>query len=710
MAGSLLLGSWSATVQLPTVPVAAAMLPNGKVLVWSSYDPLTFETDTSDAPNNTLMSVYDPATGAVSPLMDSGVEANMFCPSISYLPNGEILVAGGSSSDHTSIYNPFIGQYGTWTNDADLNIARGYNAGVTLSNGDVFTIGGSWIGASGGKDGELWTPGGGWQLTGIPGSVITGPDLLDAAQGYTEFGDNHDWLFAMPNGRVFDAGPSNQMYFFDPLAGIYTPAGNRDADPYSVNGDAVMYAPGKILKIGGASAYTNKPVLGLTGVDATNSAYLIDISQDYTNPGALATAAVTQLAPMNFPRAYSNAVVLPDGEVFIVGGQTQPLQFTDNDAVMTPEIWNPVTMQFTELAPMPTPRDYHSTALLMPDGRVWVGGGGDCGGCPNDSGIDDPSANHPNFEIYTPPYLYAPDGSLAVRPVITSAPASLTLGNALTVAASGTVTSFDLVRMGTSTHTLDTDQRRVPLTIQSAVNGTYTLTVPGDPGITVPGYWMLFALDAKGVPSVSAIIQIGTAPTGTGGNPTIEPRTVAVFDTTTNQAMSGVGRAYTGPVANLQSEYVNITSDSLNISANTPNWFIHSGSGTDGIAVSSGTNVLDGGTGSNFLSGGDGTDTFFVDDRGPMADIWSTVVGFHAGDAATIWGITPQDFGLDWAGGEGAASYTGLTVHATASGKPTASLTLAGYTQADLNNGRLSVLFGTDPASGSTYMYIHGDS
>ena len=97
---------------------------------------------------------------------------------------------------------------------------------------------------------------------------------------------------------------------------------------------------------------------------------------------------------------------------------------------------------------------------------------------------------------------------------------------------------------------------------------------------------------------------------------------------------------------------------------------------TDAIAANSGINVLDGGTGSNFLTGGSGTDTFFVDDRGPTADIWSTVNGFHAGDAATIWGVTPQDFGLTWVDGQGAAGYTGLTLHATASGKPTASLTL----------------------------------
>jgi Ca2+-binding RTX toxin-like protein len=135
-----------------------------------------------------------------------------------------------------------------------------------------------------------------------------------------------------------------------------------------------------------------------------------------------------------------------------------------------------------------------------------------------------------------------------------------------------------------------------------------------------------------------------------------------------------------------------------------------SGSGNDAIAANGGTNVLDGGTGSNFLVGGSGTDTFFVDDRGPTADIWSTVNGFHTGDAATIWGVTPNDFNLNWVDGQGAAGFTGLTLHATATGKPTASLTLAGYTTADLTNGRLSMSFGTDPASGSAYMYVHGNS
>ena len=170
------------------------------------------------------------------------------------------------------------------------------------------------------------------------------------------------------------------------------------------------------------------------------------------------------------------------------------------------------------------------------------------------------------------------------------------------------------------------------------------------------------------------------------------------------------GSAYAGPVGGLQNQCIMITPDNLNITAAAPNSFIHTGSGTDAIDVSKvgGTNVLDGSTGSNFLAGGTGNDTFFVDDRIASADMWSTVVNFHTGDAATIFGVTPAGFNLDWEDNQGAAGHTGLTLHATAPGKPVASVTLAGYTKADLSNGRLTVSFGTDTASNS-YMYIHGN-
>ena len=507
--GPALAGAWSDTIQAPIVAVAAAMLPTGNLLIWSSNTALSYEGDIGMMPSNTLMAVVTPSTGTVTPALDSGVAADMFCPGISMLPDGRLLVDGGSSSSHTSFYDPFLGVTGTWVDGAPMNIPRGYNTDVTLSDGNVFTIGGSWSGplTQAPQAGELWSPAAGWQLTGIPGGVILGPDLVDQAQGFLQFGDDHAWLFAMPNGRVFHAGPANQMNFFDPAISTWTPAGTRGNDPYSINGVAVMYEPGKIFKAGGAQAYRGDTGQLIGPINASASTYVIDVTEDYTDPTAL--PVVRQIMPLNHARAFANGVVLPDGKVFIVGGQSQPIQFTDDNSVMIPEIWDPVTERSIDMAPMEVPRHYHSTALLLPDGRVFVGGGGQCGDCTGNDGVM-ASANHLDFNFYSPPYLFAPDGTPAVRPAITSVPATFTLGGQLGVSASPTVTSFSLVRLGSATHTIDTDQRRIPLTVASNINGSFVLNVPSDPGITVPGYYMLFALDATGVPSAAAIIHVGS--------------------------------------------------------------------------------------------------------------------------------------------------------------------------------------------------------
>lgn len=185
-----------------------------------------------------------------------------------------------------------------------------------------------------------------------------------------------------------------------------------------------------------------------------------------------------------------------------------------------------------------------------------------------------------------------------------------------------------------------------------------------------------------------------------------------VIDQSAGGQAGAQGSTYSGPVAGLQFEFISSSTGNVAVTSLVANVFIRTGIGMDAIDVhvTGGTNVLDGGTGSNFLVGGTGSgsqDTFFVDARNATADIWSTVANFHAGDAATLFGITQQDYSLQWVDNQGASGYTGLTLHATAAGKPTASLTLAGYSTADLTNGRLSTSFGT--VGGSAYLYIHGD-
>ncbi|MBV8613202.1 MAG: DUF1929 domain-containing protein [Acetobacteraceae bacterium] len=748
-------GAWGATVTLPIIPVAVGLLPNGNMIAWSSDSDTSFEGDIGTAPSHTLAAFFNPLTGYISKELDTGVKADMFCPGIAYLADGRILVNGGSSSYHTALYDPFHGTFGTWSDSGNMNIPRGYNGSVTLSNGKVFTIGGSWSGGAAPKDGELWDPATGtWSLTGISDNAVLSPDdIIDKAQGYISFGDNHPWLFAMPGGKVFDAGPARQMNIIDPAAGTVTPVGTRGDDQYSINGDAVMYAPGLILKVGGAQTYTGgyDPVPGVYNSSA--SAYVIDIRADYTDPTA--TPTVTHINDMNHARAFSNAVVLPDGEVFIVGGQSHPKIFSDSDAVMTPEMWNPGTQKFTDLAPMPVPRDYHSTALLLPDGSVFVGGGGQCGGCASnfvDAGLSIPTnlpdGDHPDYNIYKPAYLFNADGSLAARPTISSAPGTLVLGNDLVVSASADTVAFSMVRFAATTHDVDTDQRRITLTINSNQNGVFDLSAPSDPGITVPGYYMLFAINAHGTPSMAATVQVepvgGVPPvptpnpppvpnpppspptpvTGDAGGPQGQPVPPAatlpsppaspgglspsapnftLADLTTGQTRLDAGTKLPGGVT----LFAAITTDSLNIAANVPSAFIQSGSGSDILsAAAGGNNVLDDTGGQvNFEIGGAGagTDLFFLDTRHDPVS-WNTIANLHAGDAAIIYGIAPQDLTTFAADGLGVPGFQGLTLR-TFQGGGAAYLTLAGYSTADLSNGRLLTAVGTAP-DGSSYLLV----
>ena len=171
----------------------------------------------------------------------------------------------------------------------------------------------------------------------------------------------------------------------------------------------------------------------------------------------------------------------------------------------------------------------------------------------------------------------------------------------------------------------------------------------------------------------------------------------AVFDNNTSQSSEETGEPYTGPVHGLQWQFIDLSPDNLDIAATTPDSFIYSGLGNDAINVSraGGNNTLDATGGSNFLVGGSGNDTFYLNDLNPTAPIWSTLVGFHSGDAATIWGVTANDFSIGWAADEGASGFTRLTMHVTAPGKPAEYLTLSGMEMADLSNGHLAAQFGT---------------
>lgn len=471
-------GEWSDPVGLPITPVSAVLLPGDKVLTFSAFADNGYGYDNE----LTQVSILDVGTGSSTDEEVVSTRHEMFCTGLAILPDGRVVIAGGSSPSNTTIYDP---RTDTWETGPQMRIPRGYQTAVTLSDGRVFTLGGSWYGGLGGKDAEvLDADATAW--TSLPG--ITADEILTDDAGGIYRSDNHAWLFATSGGGVFHAGPSDQMNWFDTTgAGSSTPAGERLDAPDQMNGNAVMYDAGRVLALGGSPDYDLS--------DGTDRAFTIDFSRGPGQP-----VVVAEQEPMSEPRVFSGSSVLPDGSVVVTGGQQHAHVFTDTTAVKHAELWEPWTGRFRELASEAMPRTYHSWSLLLGDGRVISGGGGLC---------DDCQTNHPDVQVFTPPYLLQADGSPRERPRITSsAPKTVERGSLLRVRTDREVTSFAMVRTGSATHAVNSDQRRVAIPATQVSGTAYDLVLPTDAGTLVPGSYLLFALDAAGTPSVGQWVRV----------------------------------------------------------------------------------------------------------------------------------------------------------------------------------------------------------
>ena len=480
-------GSWGAPIGFPLVPVSAVMLPNDKLLTFSAYDDMAYSTTPGTI---TKVAILDLKTGKVTEPQNVNTHHQMFCTGLALLADGRVLINGGSNDRATTIYNPVTNK---WSVGPLMNIPRAYNADTALSNGKILTLGGSWYDWAGNKNGEIFTARGAtgsWQE--LPGVLAS--NILTADPAGVWRADNHPWLIAQAGGTVFQAGPSKQMNWITTTGiGSITGAGDRGTSADAMNGNAILYAVGKILTLGGATAYQDAG--SVVDVQATRRAYTINITRGPHKP-----VAVRRTANMAYARAFSNSVVLPNGEVLVVGGQQHPQTFTDTGAALSPELWNPKTGKFTIMAPELIPRTYHSVAILLPDGRVFSGGGGLCGdGC---------TTNHPDGQIFSPPYLFNANGTARRRPVISAAPARAATGSTITVTTNSATPRFALIRMSAVTHAINNDQRLIPLTPKFVHGTRYTLRLPRSTGVLLPGDYMLFALSANGTPSVAKIINI----------------------------------------------------------------------------------------------------------------------------------------------------------------------------------------------------------
>lgn len=510
-------GQWSDLIRLPVIPVAAYIVPAfpapERMLFFSSFKAFDF----SGATGKTQFGDLNLGTGEISQREVANTHHDMFCPALSSLEDGRMVISGGSDAEAVSIYNPETNEF---TRAPNMTIARGYQSSCTLSDGRVFTIGGSYSGGRGGKNGEVYDADTN-EWTYLPDAAVE--DMLTADEGGIWRQDNHGWLFGWKNGSVFQAGPSKTQHWYGTEGkGSVLEAGTRDDDDAMCGIWAIYDAvAGKVLSAVGSPDYTDS--------DANNRAHVTTIGEPWE------PSKVERMPDPAYPRGFANAAVLPDGTVLVTGGQKRSLVFTDTDGIMYPELFDPVKQTWTQMAPEAVPRNYHSISILLPDATVFSGGGGLCyvASMTADDSNCDRTVDHPDGQIFSPPYLFNEDGSAATRPTIdtlsaTNATAGATLKIVVQNEEVAEKSTLVLVRLGSVTHSTNTDQRRVPL-VDVTVTGTqmagdvaadgslsnpepvgteYTVVLPEDYGILLPGFYYLFAVSASGVPSVAKTLQI----------------------------------------------------------------------------------------------------------------------------------------------------------------------------------------------------------
>lgn len=439
-------GQWDFPLRWPAVAVHLIMMPSGKVLFYRGEG----ETPTAYT--------WDPLTEQIDEPLYPG--DNIFCSAHSFLPDGRVLVTGGDTGstglrNQTLIFDPLTSQ---WSRGPSMRQGRYYPTTVSTGDGRVLVFSGK--DEEPAKDiveiVEVYVESDG------PGSGRW--DLLPGADRRMNY---YPRMQLLPSGLIFHLGESPITEVFDPATAAWSIIGSTNYTK-RFQGTAVMLPPGqeRFLIAGG----------GEKGGPPTATAEIIDLSE--------ASPAWRYTTPMHFPRGDLNAVVLPDATVMVAGGTD------DGTPVYPAEIFDPVTETWRLVAPLATKRGYHSTAVLLPDGRVlWAGANG-----------------NPTREVYSPSYLFR-----GARPVIDSTPSLVEYGDTFTVETPDAlrVASVVFIRPGAATHAANMEQRYVSLPFVATGAGTLQVVAPTNPNVAPPGYYMLFIVDADGIPSTAPFVLLG---------------------------------------------------------------------------------------------------------------------------------------------------------------------------------------------------------
>jgi hypothetical protein len=532
-------GRWD-TVNAFASPVIAShvsVLPNGKVLAWG---PRYEETDTK-------IQIWDPTTPCPTPtpgqlpvcVQQTPVPAefgDLYCTGHSFLPNGKLLVTGGTNHGATPTPSgaPPLGinkaalydhKSGTWTPLPNMNSTRWYPTNMTLSDGSALV----W----GGVDGAAYeqtnrTP----QVLEKQGSGYIWRDL-DLKSPDSSF-RYYSWLNMLSSGKaLLTVGVDGTSYLMTPGKGYRYPNDSVlkfPVDPTNPKLDGTL--KGGVRDAGSQIVFDKDRMVAIGGGFDLPKNTVEMIHLDASNP------QWTKVGHLRVGRRHHNSTILPDGKVLVTGGNKGD-GFNNScpeNAVKEAEMWDPYstsmddeTEEWRQLAPATQIRTYHSSAVLLPDGRVFTGGTTwlDPNGHPtfppvNTDTCTEPSANNFVIEIFSPPYLFNADGTDATRPEILSGPTEeLAFGQSYqyTVSNGGSNPTVSLVRLPSVTHSFNQNQgflRMTPTLVTSpspappAGASVYSVTMPPRNEL-VPGHYMMFFLTSGGtvkVPSKARIIQI----------------------------------------------------------------------------------------------------------------------------------------------------------------------------------------------------------
>ncbi|MEA2184207.1 MAG: hypothetical protein QOF69_3392 [Solirubrobacteraceae bacterium] len=473
-------GRWTVSANnMPVRAMHATLLKNGKVLLLagSGNDVNRFAAGTFQA------SVADPVAGTYNTI---NVPKDMFCSGHMTLPDGKVLIQGGTKSypstaggaDYGGLKDSFVfdPDTSTFTKVGDANEGHWYPTLVELGSGDALMTGGLKEDTSGAVNTEYWASSTGtWRAT------------SQVPQTWSFWG-LYPHIFLMSDGRLFYSGGhvfggglpgTGASIYAWPSATIADVPGLRSKNERDQSA-SVLLPPAqdqRVMIAGGGNINTGVPAHGLTD--------LIDLKQATPSyqPGPDLPGA---------GKMYLNATILPDRNVLVTNGGR--LNRDDSANVSSAAMFDPATNHWTPVAADPIGRNYHSTALLLPDGRVAA-----MGSNPGNGGYE------LRVSIYEPPYLFK-----GPRPSMTQVPAQASYGQQISflVQSASTIRWAQLMRPMSVTHQMDSNMRLVDLPI-TVSGGVATVSLPANRNLLPPGPYMLNITDSAGVPSESAWVMIG---------------------------------------------------------------------------------------------------------------------------------------------------------------------------------------------------------